>query len=49
MDPATDLTGMLRLAQEGHKEVVDCIFEAVYDELHRLAKAQRKKWDGNPR
>ena len=47
MDPTHDLTVMLRLAQEGHKEAVDGIFKAVYDELHRLAKAQRMKWDGN--
>lgn len=47
MDPTTDLTGMLRLAQEGQKEAVDRIFQEVYDELHRLAKAQRLKWDGN--
>ena len=47
MDPATDLTAMLRLAQEGHKKAVDRIFQAVYTELHRLAKAQRMKWDGN--
>jgi len=47
MDPTRDLTVLLRLAQEGHKEAVDRIFQAVYDELHRLAKAQRMKWDGN--
>lgn len=47
MDPIQDLTVMLRLAQEGHKEAVDRIFQAVYDELHGMAKAQRMKWDGN--
>ena len=38
---------MLRQAQEGNREAVDQIFSAVYEELHGLAKAQRRKWDGN--
>ena len=47
MDRTQDITVMLRMAQEGHKEAVDRIFQAVYDELHGMAKAQRIKWDGN--
>lgn len=47
MDRSRDLTVMLRQAQEGNREAVDQIFSAVYEELHGLAKAQRRKWDGN--
>lgn len=47
MDPVRDLTVMLRQAQEGNREALDQIFSAVYEELHGLAKAQRRKWDGN--
>lgn len=47
MEHPRDLTVMLRMAQGGSKEAVDRIFQAVYDELHGLAKAQRMKWDGN--
>jgi RNA polymerase sigma factor (TIGR02999 family) len=47
MDPVRDLTVMLRQAQEGNREAVDQIFSAVYQELHGLAKAQRRRWDGN--
>ena len=47
MDPRRGLTVMLRQAQEGNREAVDGIFKAVYDELHRLAKGQRMRWDGN--
>lgn len=47
MDPAGDVTVMLRLAQEGNREAVDRLFSAVYHQLHGLAKAQRKRWDGD--
>lgn len=47
MEPTSDLTVMLRLAQEGNREAVDRIFSAVYEQLHGLARAQRKRWDGN--
>ncbi len=47
MDASRDLTRILHLAQAGEKKAVDEIFAAVYDELHRLAKGQRMRWDGN--
>lgn len=47
MDSNPDLTVILRLAQEGNRQAIDEIFSAVYGELHRLAKAQRIRWDGN--
>jgi len=43
----TDLTDKLRLAREGDRAALDEVFSAVYDELHRLAKAQRRRWEGN--
>jgi RNA polymerase sigma factor (TIGR02999 family) len=47
MNEIRDLTVMLRRAQEGNQEVVGEIFDAVYEELHRMAQGQRLRWDGN--
>jgi len=47
MKEISDLTVMLHKAQEGNREVVDEIFEAVYEELHRMAQGQRLRWNGN--
>ena len=47
MTGSADLTQFLHLAQAGDRTAIDRLFEAVYDELHRIAKAQRMRWDGN--
>jgi len=45
--PQPDLTDKLRLAREGDRTALDEVFSAVYDELHRLARMQRRRWEGD--
>ncbi len=42
-----EITQRLRLAQEGDREAFDEVFALVYAELHRLARAQRRRWQGD--
>ena len=47
MTSPDDITQRLRLAQEGDRGALDEVFALVYDELHRLAKSQRRRWSGD--
>lgn len=47
MAPAHEITERLRLAQQGDRAALDEVFALVYDELHRLARAQRHRWRGD--
>lgn len=42
-----DITEFLHRATEGDREALDAVFSTVYEELHRLARSQRRRWDGN--
>jgi len=46
MSSPHDITQRLRLAQEGDRGALDEVFALVYDELHRLAQSQRRRWSG---
>jgi RNA polymerase sigma factor (TIGR02999 family) len=41
------ITRLLSAAGTGDARAMDELFRAVYDELHRLAHSQRKRWSGN--
>jgi RNA polymerase sigma factor (TIGR02999 family) len=45
---AEAVTDILRNAESGDREAVDALFRAVYDELHVLARRQRRRWQGEP-
>jgi len=47
MAPAPDVTELLRLAEEGDRTAFGEVFDLVYGELHRLARAQRRRWEGD--
>jgi RNA polymerase sigma factor (TIGR02999 family) len=47
MATSQEITGRLRLAREGDRGAFDEVFSLVYGELHRLAQAQRRRWDGD--
>jgi RNA polymerase sigma factor (TIGR02999 family) len=47
MTPAHEITERLRLAQQGDRAALDEVFALVYDELHRLAQSQRRRWSGD--
>ena len=47
MVPSHEITERLRLAQQGDRTALDEVFNLVYDELHRLAQAQRRRWSGD--
>lgn len=47
MAAASDLTDKLRRARAGDRAALDEVFAAVYRELHELARAQRRRWDGD--
>lgn len=42
-----EITERLRRAREGDRAALDQVFALVYDELHRLAHAQRRRWSGD--
>lgn len=42
-----EITRRLRVAREGDRDAFDEVFSLVYGELHRLAQAQRRRWDGD--
>ncbi len=47
MTSPADITQRLRRAQEGDRGAIDEVFGLVYDELHRLARSQRRRWSGD--
>ncbi|UCD24209.1 MAG: sigma-70 family RNA polymerase sigma factor [Gemmatimonadota bacterium] len=47
MNSPDEITERLRAAGEGDREALDEVFAVVYDELHRRAHAQRRRWVGN--
>jgi RNA polymerase sigma factor (TIGR02999 family) len=47
MPTSQEITGRLRLARKGDRAAFDEVFSLVYGELHRLAQAQRRRWDGD--
>jgi len=47
MSSPHDITQRLRLAQEGDRAALDEVFALVYDELHRMAQSQRRRWRGD--
>ncbi len=42
-----EITERLRLVHQGDRAALDEVFALVYDELHRLAQAQRRRWSGD--
>ncbi|HEX7118335.1 MAG TPA: ECF-type sigma factor [Longimicrobiales bacterium] len=42
-----DLTALLAAAASGDREAFDRAYSLVYRELHRLARAQRRRWNGD--
>jgi RNA polymerase sigma factor (TIGR02999 family) len=41
------ITSLLQAVGTGNPHAMQSLFDAVYQELHRLAHAQRKRWSGN--
>lgn len=42
-----DITRLLREASAGNRQASDALFESVYQELRKIASAQRRRWSGN--
>ncbi|HNP35239.1 MAG TPA: ECF-type sigma factor [Woeseiaceae bacterium] len=42
-----DITRLLQEASAGSRRASDALFESVYLELRKIAKAQRRRWSGN--
>lgn len=47
MSSRDEIVHLLRRASEGDREAFDAVFSTVYEELHALARSQRRRWDGN--
>ena len=47
MEPSDHVSALLDAAGAGDQGALDEVFELVYDELRRLAKAQRRRWEGD--
>lgn len=43
MEDGPDITRILRQARDGDAAALDRVFAIVYDELHRIARAQRRR------
>jgi len=41
------ITQLLHRASVGDREAFDAVFSTVYEELHRLARSHRRRWEGN--
>jgi len=41
------VTLVLRAVRDGDHEAIDRLFEAVYAELHQIARGQRRRWQGD--
>jgi RNA polymerase sigma factor (TIGR02999 family) len=44
---SAEITALLRRVGDGDRPALDSLFAAVYDELKRLAHAQRLRWSGD--
>lgn len=42
-----EITTFLHRAAEGDRAALDVVFSTVYEELHHMARAQRRRWAGN--
>jgi RNA polymerase sigma factor (TIGR02999 family) len=47
MKQPVDVTRVLQAVRGGDPHAAGELFRAVYDELHRIASGQRRRWDGN--
>lgn len=47
MSPTDRIAELLAQARQGDRAALDRVFGIVYDELHRLAHLQRRRWSGN--
>lgn len=47
MDGVGDITQLLKEASAGDRRASDALFDSVYQELRAIAKAQRRRWNGN--
>jgi RNA polymerase sigma factor (TIGR02999 family) len=47
MTDAIDVTALIQGMRRGDSHAADELFHRVYDELHRLANGQRRRWGGN--
>lgn len=47
MDPSDHVTALLEAARAGDQGALGDVFAIVYQELHRLAHAQRRRWHGD--
>lgn len=43
-----DVTELLRAMRAGDADALGALVALVYDELHELARVQRRRWHGNP-
>lgn len=47
MDAPDRVASLLDAARQGDEGALDEVFTIVYDELHRMAHSQRRRWDGD--
>lgn len=47
MKPDPDITDLLRACRQDDRGALDALFELIYDQLHRIARGQRRRWRGN--
>lgn len=45
--PTTEISGLLQALARGEPEALGALFPLVYAELSRLARRQRRQWDGD--
>jgi RNA polymerase sigma factor (TIGR02999 family) len=45
--PQENITELLQAAQEGDRNALEALFPLVYEQLHALAAAQRRRWHGD--
>lgn len=43
-----DITGLLQAVRRGDPGALDALFPVVYEQLRELARAQRRRWHGDP-
>jgi RNA polymerase sigma factor (TIGR02999 family) len=42
-----DITELLNAAGRGDRDALERLYSSVYEELHRIAEAERRRWSGN--
>lgn len=47
MDQRGNITQLLHLASAGDRQASDTLFNSVYRELRKIARAHRRRWHGN--